>query len=203
MEESIKNVISKTFNNGHPFEQKLNAGNCTKEEIQKWLINRYYFEETMVKKDAIILSKCPNREFRNMWIKRILDADQPEGGLDCWVKMGLSCDIDVTNESLLTPGTKFACDAFLAWCQQTDWVEVVSSSLSQLQASLNHQSKTMSWPEMYPWIDINYFKLRKVQAGMDSERCLKFILESGLSMETINKTAQLKRNMMKVLLDSI
>ena len=203
MELSIKETIKKTFDNGHPFEQELNAGRCTKEQIQKWLVNRYYFEETMVKKDFIVLSKCPDRAFRNVWINRILDADQPGGGLDRWVKMGESCSVDVTDNLLLTPATKFACDAFLAWCKDTDWVEVVSSSLSQLQAVLYHKSKAMEWPEMYPWIDINYFKLRREQAGEDARRCLDFIIKSGISMETIDKTAQLKRNMMKVLLDSI
>ena len=203
METLIKESIKTTFDNKHPFEVKLNSGKCTKEEIQKWLVNRYYFEETMVKKDAIVLSKCNSKSFRNIWITRILDADGPDGGLDCWIKMGESCNIDVLDQSMLTPATKFACDAFLAWCKETDWVEVVSSSLSQLQASLNHNSKAMNWPEMYPWIDVNYFKLRRIQAGMDSKKCLDFILESELSIETINKTAQLKRNMMKVLLDSI
>ena len=62
-------IVSETFRNNHPFEVLMDSGKCTKSQLQSWICNRYYFQKTMVSKDAIILSKCPDREFRQMWIK--------------------------------------------------------------------------------------------------------------------------------------
>jgi hypothetical protein len=63
--------------NQHPFEQKLYSGKCDIHELRKWLIDRYYFEETMLKKDCVIIENSTDHSFRKVWIKRIIDSQSP------------------------------------------------------------------------------------------------------------------------------
>lgn len=201
-EQIIKNVFSQQ----HALEQKMNDGSASKETMRSWLAQRYQFEIAMVKKDLIVLSKCPDQQFRQQWIKRVMDADSVEGGLDSWVRLGLAAGVDVKDESLVLPNVRFALDAFLAWCSSTNWKVVVSGSLSQLQATVNHRNKYNTWPTLYPWIEpggLEYFITRSLQADFDSKTCLEFIKTCSLDEEQLKESANIKRNVMKCLLDSV
>ena len=160
----------------------------------------------MVKKDLVVLSKCDIQSFRQQWIQRVLDADSVGGGLDSWVKMGLACGVDVLDTTLVLPEVRDALNSFLDWCKSTDWKIVVSGSLSQLQATLNHRNKFDTWPEMYPWIEpggLEYFIIRHHQAGADSVRCLEFVKSENLPKEDITEAANIKRSVMKNLLNAV
>jgi pyrroloquinoline-quinone synthase len=203
MEEQI---IKQVFSKQHRLEELLNGGLATPEILRSWLVQRYQFEVTMLKKDLVVLSKCPDQQFRQQWIQRVIDSDSVGGGLDGWVKMGIAMGVDVTNESLVLPGVRFALDAFLAWCGSTDWRVVVSGSLSQLQATNNHRNKFDTWPELYPWIEpggLEYFIVRHHQAGADSAKCLDFIRTINLPKEQLLESANIKRNVMRCLLDAV
>ena len=199
-------IISETFRNNHPFEVLMDSGKCTKPQLQSWICNRYCFQKTMVAKDAIILAKCPNREFRQMWIKRIIEADSPDGGLESWIKLGTACEVDATDSDKVYPATKFAMDSFLNWCTITDWKIVVASSLSQLNAVINHRRKFATWYELYPWIEtggLDYFLLRIGQVEVDSQKCLDFVKSQNLSENSLREATKIKREIMKCMLDSV
>ena len=182
----------------HPFEQKLYSGECTHQEIQQWLINRYSFEVTMMQKDCIILANSDDHAFRKVWLKRVIDSQSPGGGLDQWREMCTSAGI--LPEDIATPGAKLACENYINWCKNTHWKIVVSASLSQIQASLNHEQKTLTWPSFYPNINWSYFSLRKDQAREDSQRCLEFIKEWNLPQTVIDEALKLKRQLMTEIL---
>lgn len=188
--------------NQHPFEQKLYSGKCTPEEIKRWLINRYYFEETMMRKDCIILGNSDDHSFRKVWLKRVIDSQRPGGGLDQWREMCVSAGILPEEILDVTPGAKKACDNYIQWCLSTHWKIVASGSLSQIQAALNHQKKCETWYEFYPTIDWSYFKVRKEQAKEDSQICLEFIKQWQLAEEDIATAAKLKKQLMKDILDN-
>src|SRR5690606_28338960 len=59
----------------HPFNVMLNTGAATREQIQGWVANRYYYQINIPRKDAAILANCSDREVRRKWIERILDHD--------------------------------------------------------------------------------------------------------------------------------
>ncbi len=187
----------------HPFEKKLYSGDCTLAEIQQWLINRYYFEETMMKKDCVILSNSDDHEFRQIWLKRITDSQAPGGGLDQWREMCISSGVNLEEIYHITPGAKIACDDYLEWCRTTHWKTVASGSLSQIQAALKHQQKCLKWPEYYPGINWNYFVVRKEQAVSDSKRCLRFIEEWKLPESEIECAGILKRKLLNGILDEL
>lgn len=199
-------IVEKTFRNDHPFEQLLDEGRATREQMQAWLCNRYWFQKTMVAKDAIVLAKCPDKAFRQIWVKRIKEADIEGGGLDSWIKLGWACDVDVTDESRVYPATRFAMTAFLEWCQRSDWVLIVASSLSQLRAVVNHKNKFDTWYTLYPWIKtdgLDYFIQRCAQVGVDSAHCLTFIQHIELPPDKIAEATKMKREIMQCMLDAV
>lgn len=199
-------IIAETFRNNHVFERMMDAGECSQHQLQQWLCNRYCFQKTMVTKDAIVIEKCPSQSFRKLWIKRIHDADDVDGGLDCWVKLGAACGVDVTDESRVYPATRFAMESFLNWCRSVDWKVIVASSLSQLKALENHRKKFATWYTLYPWIEPNgldYFLLRMAQVEEDSKACLEFIQSAQLPAEDIKAASKIKREIMTCLLDAV
>ena len=48
----------------HPFHVMMYEGKLTKEQLQSWVLNRFYYQISIPLKDAAILSNCPNQEIR-------------------------------------------------------------------------------------------------------------------------------------------
>ena len=63
------------YHNLHPFHRRMNAGELTREELQRWVTNRFYYQKSIPLKDAAILSNCPEVAVRREWIQRIIDHD--------------------------------------------------------------------------------------------------------------------------------
>src|ERR1700742_3772674 len=82
------------YHDQHPFHERMNAGELSREELQRWVANRYYYQRSIPIKDAAILSNCPEVEIRREWISRILDHDGAEGessgGIESWLRLGES-----------------------------------------------------------------------------------------------------------------
>jgi pyrroloquinoline-quinone synthase len=66
---------SKCYHIHHPYQMMMNEGLSTREQIQAWVANRYYYQVSIPIKDAAILANCPDREVRRHWVQRILDHD--------------------------------------------------------------------------------------------------------------------------------
>ena len=63
------------YHNLHPFHRRMDAGELTREELQRWVANRFYYQKCIPLKDAAILSNCPEIEVRREWIGRIIASD--------------------------------------------------------------------------------------------------------------------------------
>ena len=75
----------------HPFHVMMYEGKLSKEQLQSWVMNRFYYQISIPLKDAAILSNCPVKEIRKEWIVRILDHDgegDAEGGIEAWINFG-------------------------------------------------------------------------------------------------------------------
>ena len=99
---------SRRYHDQHPFHVRMNAGELSRRQLQGWIANRFYYQENIPRKDAAILSNCPDLEVRRRWIRRIVDHDgqQPgEGGIEAWLRLGVHRTIFVhmnnTNPILL------------------------------------------------------------------------------------------------------
>jgi pyrroloquinoline-quinone synthase len=191
-------------------------GKLSKEQLQAWVANRFYYQIGIPLKDAAILSNCPDKEVRKEWIVRITDHDGVDGqvgGIEAWIQLGEAVGLtreQVTSLKLVSPGVKFAVDAYINFARQRPWQESVCSSLTELFAPHIHQQRISSWPTMYPWIKedgLSYFKKRLTEARRDVEQGLSVTLEyfgkSREMQERALEILQFKLNVLWVMADSI
>jgi pyrroloquinoline-quinone synthase len=153
---------------------------------------------------------------RKEWIVRITDHDGVDGqvgGIEAWIQLGEAVGLtreQVTSLKLVSPGVKFAVDAYINFARQRPWQESVCSSLTELFAPHIHQQRISSWPTMYPWIKedgLSYFKKRLTEARRDVEQGLSVTLEyfgkSREMQERALEILQFKLNVLWVMADSI
>ncbi len=170
----------------HPFNVMMNSGRASREQIQGWVANRFYYQINIPIKDAAILANCNDRSVRRNWVQRILDHDghgDDPGGIESWLRLaeavGLSRDA-VESLSQVLPGVRFAVDAYVNFARRAPWQEAVCSSLTELFAPEIHQQRLANWPAHYPWVDstgLHYFQSRVSLARRDVEFGLAFTLD--------------------------
>lgn len=200
----------------HPFHVMMYEGKLSQEQLQSWVANRFYYQIGIPQKDAAILSNCPDKEIRKEWIVRITDHDGDgvnEGGIEAWIKLGQAVGLtreDITSLRLVSPGVRFAVDAYINFAKQRSWQESVCSSLTELFAPHIHQQRISSWPTMYPWIKeegLVYFKKRLTEARRDVEQGLGVTLDYFSTSRAMQEKAldilQFKLDVLWVIADSI
>jgi pyrroloquinoline-quinone synthase len=163
----------------------MDAGELTRDELQRWVANRFYYQRCIPLKDAAILSNCPDVEVRREWITRIIDHDGTSagsGGIESWLRLGEALGIsrdELESERRVLPGVRYAVDAYVNFARRAPWQEAVCSSLTELFAPAIHKQRLANWPEHYPWIDsagLHYFQSRVSLARRDVEFGLDFTL---------------------------
>ena len=200
----------------HPIHVAMYEGKLSKEQLQCWVANRFYYQIGIPQKDAAILSNCPDKEVRKEWIVRITDHDgvgDAVGGIEAWIQLGQAVGLsreDVTSLKMVSPGVRFAVDAYINFARQRPWQESVCSSLTELFAPHIHQQRISSWPTVYPWImedGLVYFNKRLTEARRDVEQGLSVTLDYfGKSREMQERALQIlqfKLDVLWVIADSI
>ena len=200
----------------HPFHVIMYEGKLTKEQLQCWVANRFYYQISIPMKDAAILSNCDDVEVRKQWIVRITDHDgvgDNVGGIEAWIQLGHAVGLsreDIVSLKMVSPGVRFAVDAYINFAKQRPWQESVCSSLTELFAPHIHQQRISSWPQMYPWINesgLSYFKKRLTEARRDVEQGLGVTLDYFSTSREMQLKAldilQFKLNVLWVIADSI
>ncbi len=71
----LREVGARAYHDKHPFHVAMNEGRLSQEALRGWVANRFYYQRNIPIKDAAIMSNCPLREVRRIWIHRILDHD--------------------------------------------------------------------------------------------------------------------------------
>ena len=170
----------------HPFNIMLNTGKADREQIRGWVANRFYYQISIPRKDAAILSNCDDRAVRRSWVQRILDHDgygDDAGGIEAWLRLAEAVGLERGHVESLTevlPGVRFAVDAYVNFARQAPWPEAVCSSLTELFAPAIHKQRLAGWPQFYPWIErggLEYFRSRVSLARRDVEFGLKVTLD--------------------------
>ncbi len=139
--ENLRAIGARAYHDKHPFHVAMNEGRLSPEALRGWVANRFYYQRNIPLKDAAILSNCPVREVRRIWIHRILDHDgvvtrrgglqsalsgegsaagKPplldEGGIEAWLRLGEACGLlrdELMEDRHLQPGVRFAVDAYV------------------------------------------------------------------------------------------
>ncbi|MGO8993557.1 MAG: pyrroloquinoline-quinone synthase PqqC [Polyangiaceae bacterium] len=182
----------KRYHDRHPFHLRMHAGELSREQIQGWTINRYYYQTRIPIKDAIILSKSEDPAFRRMWIRRIVDHDgakEGEGGLALWLRLaeGVGLDVgEVKSCARVLPAVRFACDGYVQLVRERSLVEAVASSLTEFFSPDIMTKRLAAWEKHYPWVDPGvqeYFRSRVPRARTDSGEALDFVLANAATRE--------------------
>src|ERR1700733_8599543 len=107
------------YHNLHPFHRRMDAGELSREELKRWVTNRFYYQKCIPLKDAAIVANCPEVEVRRVWLQRILDHDgtsSERGGTDSWLALSDALGVDraaLISERHVLPGVRYAVDAYV------------------------------------------------------------------------------------------
>jgi pyrroloquinoline-quinone synthase len=182
----LRQVGGRAYHDKHPFHVAMNEGRLSPDALRGWVANRFYYQRNIPIKDAAILSNCPLREIRRVWIHRIIDHDgggENEGGIEAWLRLGEACGLsrnDLLKDRCLQPGTRFAVDAYVNFARTQPWPVAIASSLTELFAPDLMATRLVAFEKFYNWIDpsgLEYFRRRVTQARRDSDEALAITLE--------------------------
>jgi pyrroloquinoline-quinone synthase len=183
--EARLRVLGAHYHIHHPFNQRMNSGQCSSQQIRGWVANRFYYQINIPLKDAAILSNCEDRQTRRLWIQRLHDHDgygEDAGGIEAWARLADAVGIDraeLWSLEHVLPGVRFAVDAYVNFARRAPWQEAVCSSLTEMFAPQIHRDRLAGWPDLYPWIDsqgLQYFRSRIPLAQRDVEHGLDVTL---------------------------
>ena len=179
-------VVGKTYHDRHPFHALMNRGKLNRRQLQGWVANRFYYQTQIPIKDAAILSNCPERELRRVWIQRIMDHDGTDaeiGGIEKWLRLGEAVGLkreELLAQKLLLPGVRYAVDAYVNFCRTQPWLIAMSSSLTELFAPALMAKRIAAFERHYPWVKeegLRYFRGRLTQAPRDADFALRQVVE--------------------------
>jgi pyrroloquinoline-quinone synthase len=174
------------YHNLHPFHRRMDAGELTRGELQRWVANRFYYQRCIPLKDAAILSNCPEIDVRRAWVQRIVDHDGTSpgaGGIESWLRLGEALGIardELESERRVLPAVRYAVDAYVTFARQRPWIEAVAASLTELFGPDAIRVRLTALETHYPWIDpagLEYFRARLVQAPRDAQYALGLVVE--------------------------
>src|SRR5580704_12084953 len=108
LEAELRAIGAERYHHLHPFHGLLHGGKLTRQQVQAWALNRYYYQ-----------SKMPTAELRREWRRRIIDHDGDApgtGGIERWLKLAEGVGLDrayVQSTRGILPGTRFAVEAYV------------------------------------------------------------------------------------------
>jgi len=181
------------YHDSHPFHGAMHEGRLTRDDLRRWVLNRYYYQTRIPIKDALILAKSEDAAFRRAWIRRIHDHDGEtagEGGLSQWVRLGQAVGLeadDMTSLRFVLPGVRFACDSYVTLVRDSSLVVAVASSLTEFFAPDLMSRRIAAWEQHYPFVEaagLAYFRARVPRARRDSEEAVAFVVEQARTRET-------------------
>ncbi len=173
------------YHDHHRFHALMHAGSLSREQLQQWVLNRYYYQTRIPIKDALILAKSEDPAFRRMWIHRITDHDgekDDDGGLALWLRLAEGVGLDpaaVASCRDVLPGVRFACDGYVALVRDRSLVEAVASSLTEFFAPDLMSRRIAAWEQHYPWVSrdmLDYFRSRVPRARRDADEAMDFVV---------------------------
>jgi pyrroloquinoline-quinone synthase len=204
-----------SYHHLHPFHVSMNSGRLGRQAIQIWVANRFYYQAKIPIKDAAIISNCPLREVRRLWLHRIIDHDgsrEDEGGIGAWLRLGEACSLSrkvLLGHNHVVPGVRFAVDAYVNFARTQPWPVAVASSLTELFAPDLMAKRLAAFEKFYPWVEasgLEYFTRRLTQAPRDSGEALTLTLDHCTTLEMQQQALhalQFKCDLLWSMLDAI
>jgi coenzyme PQQ biosynthesis protein C len=181
----LQRVGEERYHHRHPFHLMMHEGRLNRGQLQAWALNRYYYQSRIPIKDAIILSRSEDRDFRVAWRKRIVDHDGDlgtNGGIERWLKLGEATGLSrerVRAGDGVLPATRYAVDAYLDLVRNRSFLEAVASSLTELFSRDLIALRIDALSKHYPWLSggLDYFTARLTQAPEDAKFAFDWVAQ--------------------------
>jgi len=184
LEAALRAIGAARYHNRHPFHALLHGGKLNRGQVQAWALNRYFYQSIIPMKDAAILSRATDRDFRRAWRQRIVDHDgdnAADGGIERWLRLtdtlGFDRDYVSSGEGLL-PATRFAVEAYLHFVRERSLLEAVASSLTEMFAPAIISERVSGMLASYDFIGreaLGYFDKRLHQAPRDADFAIEYV----------------------------
>jgi pyrroloquinoline-quinone synthase len=190
--ERLRSEGAPRYHDRHPFNVRMHEGVLSREELQRWVRNRFYYQTRIPIKDALILSKSDDPAFRRSWMHRLGDHDgaaEGEGGIAEWLSLAKAVGLDpaeVRSCRGVLPGVRYACDSYVELVRSRTLVEAVASSLTEHFAPSIMRTRIAAWEKHYPWVDrpsLQYFRQRVPRAERDAEEAIAFVTRHAVTVE--------------------
>lgn len=205
---ALRRVGEERYHHRHPFHLLMHEGKLSRGQLQAWALNRYYYQSMIPIKDAVILSRSEDAEFRRAWRKRIVDHDgdsrSPDGGIKRWLKLAEATGLDaerVASKKEILPATRFAVNEYLNIVRTRPLLEAVASSLTELFSRDLITLRMDRLRQFYPWLagGLDYFEARLTQAPEDAEFAIRYVHENARTREQQEKAIQALRDKCDIL----
>ena len=200
----------------HPWEALFREGKCTKDQLQGWAKDRFYFVRQVPAKEYSILYNCPYPEVRRQWLPKAIEEEgedligkehlpHPEYWL--WLCEALGLSKEFVRKSDPLPGVKFAVDAF---CQIAFKSWLLGVAVSEGQDTAKAMTRDLEvFRKHYQWVPDNALEFYKLHSEVDMyhgkirlEILAKYSTTREIQEDCID--AQLiKNNMRRVMIDAI
>jgi coenzyme PQQ biosynthesis protein C len=184
LEAALRQIGAERYHSNHRFHKLLHGGELSRQQVQAWALNRYYYQSRIPIKDAAILARMEDPALRRTWRQRILDHDGEragEGGIERWLKLTDGLDLPrayvISTEGIL-PGTRFAVDAYVHFVRERSMLEAIASSLTELFAPAIIADRVAGMLAGYDFITsqtLAYFDKRLSQAPRDADFALDYV----------------------------
>jgi pyrroloquinoline-quinone synthase len=182
-ERKIRSALEPRYVDKHPFMQLLYKGKLTKKQVQAWIVNRFYLQNSIASKDAAIMSNCPLPEVRRIWLSRALRREgmgDAIGDVDGW--LGFSEASGLRRETVVSarclPGVRFAVESLVSFARRASWQEGIATSLYEVPAKEELVKRTRALKEHYGWIrpdGLRFFVSRIARIQRDADTVLDLV----------------------------
>lgn len=208
-------AFSTSYYANHRFHELMHRGALSERQLRGWVANRLAYQRAIPRKDAAIISNCPDPDVRREWLQRIADHDGTApgtGGIEMWIRLGVALGVareEMEDERHVLPGVRLAAESYVTFCRTRPWIEAVASSLTELFAPGLMRQRISAFAEHYPWVDragLEYFRTRLDQAPRDSRHGLQLVQEYCTTVELQRRAFDaltFKLEMLWVMLDTI
>jgi pyrroloquinoline-quinone synthase len=203
----LRTVGNERYHHQHPFHLLMHEGKLSRNQLQAWALNRYCYQSAIPVKDAIILSRSDDPEFRRAWRKRIIDHDGgggTNGGIEKWLRLAEATGLDpqrVMSKKEVLPATVYAVNEYLNLVRTRPLLEAVASSLTELFSRDLIALRIDRLRVHYPWLSggLAYFEARLDQAADDAAFALQYVYEHARNREEQERVVDSLRDKCNIL----
>jgi len=179
----LRAVSEERYHHRHPFHLLMHEGKLTRGQLQAWALNRFYYQSRIPVKDALVLARTDEAEFRRLWRKRLVDHDgeRPgDGGIERWLRLAEATGLNrerVESGREVLPAVRYAVNAYLELVSRRSFLEAIASSLTEMFSRDLIALRMDALRKHYPWLEpgLAYFEARLTQGPEDAKFALAWV----------------------------